>query len=1456
MYKKLLAIVITAAMLLTLIPLAAFAEDTVTTTTPTTTTEPPVTTSIVVPYADIFGTPYESAFIKLNLMGIFTGYPDKTFKPDKSVTRSEFLAVTIRALNFDKYVSGFKGAVKYPDTAVDHWATGYINMGTAFGIVKGYPDGTFRPDANVSYAEACTMLVRMLGYTQYLTPVTPGGGTEDWFANFVRMAIALGDPVSQGYSAHPPVLDLPDGLLTGVQGFNAANPASRGNLAIMAYNAMWVYPVGISLNNGQLFGDNPTWTTQGPVPGAFYQIDTDKTLAGALGFFEMETIVTNAPTYDVYASSAQIELLEGWTTNVAVDGLSAGTFIPYGQGWTNPADGKFYGFTDPKEIATLFGLSYPADFKPVHRLYNIHPDSMWVGGRPADLTTLIGKPIRVIYSGNVPYVGMSPDTQISTLHYVRVLPHEIVNYKIAANSVGGKWFPGKTVGEIYSTGTLRVYHPTTEIKAPATINIDSGRAVIFLQDTNIWNPDIMLIKDADISIVRGLAQRGTAVDYEGHLYGFPTVTNPCYAILAKVWPGHVIKNALPKDTWANSYDQWGRVSEFYASTFEFTDDNTWNHRLPAPYPSEPSYFLSFVEDEAKIQLGGSPYPMWTWYDALSLGFDAFNWYMTANYSPGTGYFAPIKKLPAAYNASNQTHIPADFAGTGMFSLVRWEGAENTATGLTLEDIYRTKDQWGNDWVTQIKASGKIYDVLFPGRGEFATIAASITGSTAEPTAPVGQVGAVESGATFYSNNFGADSDYPLGDLIFNNLWDERADWIGTKVDLYFSYPNDAAKPLVRWMCSSSGSLAPGGPVDYGVVTNVNMVSNVDGYMVNIQIMDQFGNIKTIYFPKVGMGPLSLNFQVWKDDGGADTVTVNVPFFDQWIFGGASYYADHNKGAWGETNYATDATDYDAVYAFWTLLNENLLRDLVQVTYDTDPLLGTVSVPFVTELYALDGLVKQVGPTFDGTVFSLKDVMGVKPTVDAFIPTGYWGTWDYFNLTLRPAAPPLPVGANGYTALQWMAKDQVTVPWDTGSQSAANPRPPRVIAGTGIWDTSLPAPNVPVPDGNILIKKMADLQREQWIQIFFRPIYDLTGFEQSANPYMLEWQLINGEFVPVVKYIIIRPRYGGEVKNVAEWPVPDSVSLVPVPEQINGIWDQPGVWKQFNQTLDQGRSTISLFNISAGAWFTMGKTLFVDTTYPKDTIVFQPGWTNLEGQWVRTSLDPGRYLVLVTGYDAYSSGTQSMVYTWNFEVGEPVLTTLTIAPTIATVTIPYPVIVQSQTFTVTAKDQWGNLMSGMVVALATTHGALSAASVTTGALGTATFTVSAGTAGVANITASSGGLTAPATCTFIATPPPFIVTTVTLSPSYQVLAFATAPGSVPLTVEVLDQNDDPMVGVVVTLASTFGTCPASVTTGALGTATFNLTANTSGDAVVTATADSVFDTAEVVFIYLPTPGLGD
>ncbi len=518
-----------------------------------------------------------------------------------------------------------------------------------------------------------------------------------------------------------------------------------------------------------------------------------------------------------------------------------------------------------------------------------------------------------------------------------------------------------------------------------------------------------------------------------------------------------------------------------------------------------------------------------------------------------------------------------------------------------------------------------------------------------------------------------------------------------------------------------------------------MISNVDGYMVSIQIMDQFGNIKTIYFPKVSIGgPLSVDFQVWKDDSGPKTIAVNIPAsFGQTIIGGATYYTDHNKGAWGETDYAIDASDYDAVYAFWTLLNENLLRDLVQVTYDTDVETGTAVVPFVTELYALDGLVKQVGPTFDGTVFSLKDVMGVKPTIDAFIPTGYWGTWDYFNLTLRKTPPPLSADATGYTALQWMAKDQVTVPWDTGSQSASNPRPPRVIAGTGIWDASLPAPNAPTPDGNILIKKMADLQREQWIQIFFRPIYDLRSLEQTANPYMLEWQLINGEFVPVVKYIVIRPDVGGAInrrRRVARARFrlhrsrtgPDQWHLGPA-RRLEAIQPDPG------QAAPPSRSSTSPL-VLGSRWARPCSSTRPSPRTPSSSV---PGFCrhcsepDLRRHLFWSGQVSGAWSPATTPSPFYSSGTQSHgPAPGSYEIGDAHPDHAhhrthggLLSP------IPYPVIVQSQTFTLTARDQWGNLMPGVVVALATAFGVLSAPSVTTGAAGVApAFTLSAGTAG--------------------------------------------------------------------------------------------------------------------------------
>ncbi len=134
---------------------------------------------------------YSEAVSTLNLMGIINGYEDGTFKPEQNVTRAEFTAMLMRTLNYGSI--GSASASGLPFTDVDdndtsiNWAIPNINTAYGMGIINGYEDATFRPNANVAYEEAIKMIVCTLGY---------GAGVsvdlEPWYANFVAIAAQIG----------------------------------------------------------------------------------------------------------------------------------------------------------------------------------------------------------------------------------------------------------------------------------------------------------------------------------------------------------------------------------------------------------------------------------------------------------------------------------------------------------------------------------------------------------------------------------------------------------------------------------------------------------------------------------------------------------------------------------------------------------------------------------------------------------------------------------------------------------------------------------------------------------------------------------------------------------------------------------------------------------------------------------------------------------------------------------------------------------------------------------------------------------------------------------------------------------------------------------------------------------------------------------------------------------------
>ena len=88
--------------------------------------------------------------------GIITGYADGSFRPDASVTRAEFAAIASR---FEALTEGTKS---FSDVPGNHWAAKYINFAATRGWVNGYADGTFRPNNSITRAEVAAVTCRLL----------------------------------------------------------------------------------------------------------------------------------------------------------------------------------------------------------------------------------------------------------------------------------------------------------------------------------------------------------------------------------------------------------------------------------------------------------------------------------------------------------------------------------------------------------------------------------------------------------------------------------------------------------------------------------------------------------------------------------------------------------------------------------------------------------------------------------------------------------------------------------------------------------------------------------------------------------------------------------------------------------------------------------------------------------------------------------------------------------------------------------------------------------------------------------------------------------------------------------------------------------------------------------------------------------------------------------------------
>lgn len=210
------------------------------------------------------GADFGKAIESMSALGVMTGYPDGSFGEKDPLTRAQFAKIVV-VMTGNEEAALSKTTEMFTDVESSHWAVGYINEAAELGIITGYPDGSFCPEENITFAQAITVTVRMLGYS------ADEVGTN-WPADYVNKASELGITKKLKFSVN-------DVLTRDVAAYMLNNSLSakegKGNSVstLKRYEDIIIY--GTNLNNSGIAADEVITTG-----GTFKKgtIDADKYL--------------------------------------------------------------------------------------------------------------------------------------------------------------------------------------------------------------------------------------------------------------------------------------------------------------------------------------------------------------------------------------------------------------------------------------------------------------------------------------------------------------------------------------------------------------------------------------------------------------------------------------------------------------------------------------------------------------------------------------------------------------------------------------------------------------------------------------------------------------------------------------------------------------------------------------------------------------------------------------------------------------------------------------------------------------------------------------------------------------------------------------------------------------------------------------------------------------------------
>ncbi|MCC5653341.1 DUF1565 domain-containing protein [Nostoc sp. XA013] len=190
--------------------------------TPTPTPTPAPTPTPTIELTDITNH-WAGGFIReLVKLGIVNGFPDRTFKPDATMTRAQYAALLVKAFN----PPSNRPVVKFKDVPVGFWASTVIQQAYQGSFLSGFPDNTFAPNKNIQRVQVIVSLVNGLGLS------ADGTASIKTFDDQAKIPDYAKDEV---------VKAINKGIIVNYPNLKQLNPtrdATRAEVAVMVYQAL------------------------------------------------------------------------------------------------------------------------------------------------------------------------------------------------------------------------------------------------------------------------------------------------------------------------------------------------------------------------------------------------------------------------------------------------------------------------------------------------------------------------------------------------------------------------------------------------------------------------------------------------------------------------------------------------------------------------------------------------------------------------------------------------------------------------------------------------------------------------------------------------------------------------------------------------------------------------------------------------------------------------------------------------------------------------------------------------------------------------------------------------------------------------------------------------------------------------------------------------------------------